>query len=69
MHWVNNDLSSASTYEDWLSRATEFVGSWWPYWAEWLHEKSGTWVTARDPSGGPLKAIMDAPGSYVMVKS
>jgi polyhydroxyalkanoate synthase len=66
-HWTNPEL--APTAEDWLAGATEHPGSWWPYWAEWLAEKSGKKVPARDPSKGPLKPIEDAPGSYVKVKS
>lgn len=69
MHWINPDLNGAEVLDDWLKHATEHAGSWWPYWAEWLHEKSGDWIEARDPSKGPLKPIMDAPGSYVLVKS
>ncbi len=69
MHWINKNLSAAASYDDWFSKASEHAGSWWPYWAEWLHAKSGDWVETRDPSKGPLKPIMDAPGSYVMVKS
>ena len=40
-----------------------------PHWAEWLHDKSGGWVPARNPSKGKLKPIEPAPGSYVKVKS
>ena len=35
------------------------------YWATWLAGYSGPKVPAPDPSGGPLWAIEDAPGSYV----
>ena len=66
-HWTNQSLPD--TVEAWQAGAVEHPGSWWPYWAEWLAEKSGKKVPARDPSKGPLKAIEDAPGSYVKVKS
>ena len=55
----------ADTFEEWKAKAMETKGSWWPDWAAWLAAYSGAKVPARDPSSGPLKAIEDAPGSYV----
>ena len=66
-HWTNPALPDS--VEAWMEGATETPGSWWPHWAEWLTEKSGAKVPARDPSKGPLKPLEDAPGSYVKVKS
>jgi polyhydroxyalkanoate synthase len=66
-HWTNEQLPK--TIEEWQAGAVEHPGSWWPYWAKWLAEKSGEKVPARDPSKGPLRPIEDAPGSYVKVKS
>ncbi len=57
--------ASANTLEEWTAAASETAGSWWPDWTSWLGERSGDKVPARDPSTGPLKAIEDAPGSYV----
>lgn len=71
-HWIN-ELSNAKglpeTLEAWQKDAVEHKGSWWDYWAQWLHDKSGPMVPARDPSKGKFKPDMDAPGSYVLVKS
>ena len=55
----------AATLDEWIAKATETAGSWWPDWTNWLAEQSGEKVAARDPAGGPLKPIEDAPGSYV----
>jgi polyhydroxyalkanoate synthase len=55
----------SSSLEDWMATAHEAAGSWWPDWASWLAAYSGPKVPARDPSGGPLRAIEDAPGSFV----
>jgi polyhydroxyalkanoate synthase len=66
-YWTNSE--SAPTLGDWTAGAVEHPGSWWPNWAEWLADKSGRMVPARDPAKGPLKPIEDAPGSYVQVKS
>ena len=66
-HWTNDALPD--TLEEWRSGAVEHPGSWWPQWADWLHDKSGDWVPARDPKTGKLKPLEPAPGSYVKVKS
>lgn len=66
-HWTNAALPP--TLAEWQSEAVEHAGSWWNHWADWLHDKSGDWVPARDPQKGPLPAIEPAPGSYVKVKS
>jgi len=66
-HWINDDLPE--TLQEWLDAAVEYPGSWWEHWAGWLHDKSGDWIEARDPAGGPLAPIEAAPGSYVKVKS
>ncbi|CAL4867624.1 Poly(3-hydroxyalkanoate) polymerase subunit PhaC [Asticcacaulis sp. MM231] len=67
MHWLND--SHPDTLEQWIDTAVEHPGSWWPHWAGWLHVRAGKMVPARDPAKGKLKALMDAPGAYVMVKS
>ena len=66
-HWLNPELPE--TVDAWLEGAQEHKGSWWPDWAAWLAERSGPMVPARDPAGGPLPVIEDAPGSYVKVRS
>ncbi len=66
-HWVNPDLPE--TLEQWLAGAVEHRGSWWPHWADWLKERSGKLVAARDPAKGALAPIEDAPGRYVKVRS
>ena len=55
----------SSSLEEWMATAHEAAGSWWPDWASWLAAYSGPKVPARDPSAGPLRAIEDAPGSFV----
>ncbi|MEZ5829115.1 MAG: class I poly(R)-hydroxyalkanoic acid synthase [Hyphomicrobiales bacterium] len=55
----------APTLEEWITKATETAGSWWPDWSKWLAERSGEKVPARDPSAGSFKPIEDAPGAYV----
>jgi polyhydroxyalkanoate synthase len=64
-HWTNTTLPGS--LDDWKSGAVEHLGSWWPAWAAWLHERSGPMVAARDPAAGALHPIEDAPGGYVRV--
>ena len=66
-HWVNSGLPE--TVEEWLEGATEVAGSWWEEWRDWLYERSGEDVPARQPGDGKLKPICDAPGEYVLVRS
>jgi len=54
--------------DGWMQKAKEYPGSWWPDWLVWLTRQSPTEVPARIPGDGPLKAIEDAPGSYVRAR-
>jgi polyhydroxyalkanoate synthase subunit PhaC len=54
--------------EAWRTKAKENPGSWWPDWLLWITRQSPTEVPARIPGAGALKAIEDAPGSYVKVR-
>jgi len=68
-YWTN--AGPVSSLEEFVAGATETKGSWWPYWHEWL-ERFGPdkvpAVGARQPGGGSLKAIEDAPGTYVKTR-
>lgn len=54
--------------EEWSAEAKETKGSWWPHWLEWVTRQAPRKVPARQPGGGKLKIICDAPGEYVRVK-
>jgi polyhydroxyalkanoate synthase subunit PhaC len=56
-------------FATWVKDAVEHPGSWWPDWAAWLAAQAPQMVKARQPGGGKLKALGDAPGEYVKVKS
>jgi len=68
-YWTG-EKPTGSSVDDWLKKATEHPGSWWPDWLKWLksHDAKNT-VAARKIGGGKLKPTEDAPGSYVKVKS
>ncbi|MBN9458438.1 MAG: class I poly(R)-hydroxyalkanoic acid synthase [Bosea sp.] len=52
----------------WMAKAEEHPGSWWPHWFAWLEAQAPKKVAAREPGGGKLKPLADAPGTYVKVK-
>ena len=66
-HWTND--KNPAKADDWLAGAEQHPGSWWPTWDAWLSKHSGAKVKARLPGEGKLKAIEDAPGSYVKVRA
>ena len=67
-HWTN--AQTPASPDAWLAGATQKDGSWWPDWDKWLKRQSGkARVAARVPGTGKLKAICDAPGEYVTVRS
>ena len=57
------------SFDDWLAAAEETAGSWWPDWMAWLAAQAPEKVPAREPGGGVLEPLCDAPGEYVRVKS
>jgi polyhydroxyalkanoate synthase len=68
-YWIND--RPCGTLEDFIEGATEHKGSWWPDWLEWLKAQDAGTVKAegaRVPGKGKLKAIEDAPGSYVKAR-
>ncbi|MGY3622386.1 PHA/PHB synthase family protein [Bradyrhizobium sp. USDA 10063] len=66
-HWANDNLPPSP--DEWLAGATPHQGSWWPLWDEWVTQFDAGRVPAREPGGGKLPVIENAPGSYVRVRS
>jgi polyhydroxyalkanoate synthase len=68
-YWTNE--KPAKTLRAFVDEAKEHKGSWWPDWLAWLRKRDGETVKAegaRMPGEGKLKAIEDAPGSYVKAR-
>ena len=68
-YWTNE--ATVDTLEAFIAGATEHKGSWWPDWMSWIRGISNRDVPvkgARVPGKGKLKAIEDAPGSYVKAR-
>ncbi len=66
-YWSGPEVGDS--YEEWLEAATETPGSWWPDWISWVVAQAPDKVPAREPGGGVLAPLCDAPGEYVRVKS
>src|SRR5574337_1181946 len=56
-------------FDDWVKKAEETPGSWWPDWIAWITAQAPEKVPPRTPGEGALKAIGEAPGEYVRVKA
>lgn len=55
-------------FENWVRKATETPGSWWPHWHEWISAQDDRKVPARK-TGGSMNSLEEAPGSYVRVRA
>jgi polyhydroxyalkanoate synthase len=65
-HWTGG--KPEGSFEDWVARAEEHPGSWWPHWREWVRAHDGKEVEARRIGSNAYPPIEDAPGRYVKVK-
>lgn len=68
-YWTNEDR--VATLEEFVAGAVEHKGSWWPDWVAWIGARSDRKVKVkggRVPGKGKLKAVEDAPGSYVKAR-
>jgi polyhydroxyalkanoate synthase subunit PhaC len=68
-YWTND--KNVESLDAFIAGATETKGSWWSDWLDWLQAHDANKVPAklaRLPGNGSLKAIEDAPGSYVKTR-
>ena len=63
-YWTN-EKSHPESPDEWLAGAKQHEGSWWTDWQTWITGLDDAMVPARDPAKGKLKALEDAPGSFV----
>jgi len=66
-YWTNEKL--APTPDEWFAGAKQHEGSWWTDWQAWVGERTGRDVAPRIPGKGKLKALADAPGTYVRIRA
>ncbi|MCO6385854.1 alpha/beta hydrolase [Aliihoeflea sp. 40Bstr573] len=55
------------TLEDWIGKANETSGSWWPHWDTWIRTQDSKTAKARK-IGKNTEVLGDAPGDYVRVR-
>lgn len=61
------DGALPATADEWLNGTEEVSGSWWPFWMDWLQQRSGAKVKAPTKLGNTkYKPLDPAPGLYVM---
>jgi polyhydroxyalkanoate synthase len=69
-YWTGSDTSFPKDAEQWIAKAKEHAGSWWPDWAAWLKTHAGKQIAAPKTYGkGKYKAIENAPGRYVKARA
>jgi polyhydroxyalkanoate synthase len=66
-YWTGGPPSGA--FDAWVAAANETPGSWWGDWLAWLAAQAPEQVAPREPGGGKLKPLGDAPGEYVRVRA
>ena len=64
-YWTNG--KPAGDFDEWVAKAEENPGSWWPHWQSWIAERDNRKVAARHP-GAHTPTLGDAPGTYVRVR-
>jgi polyhydroxyalkanoate synthase len=67
-YWDGPKPTADADVDEWIAKAKEHPGSWWPDWLAWLKKQGSEEVPARVPGTGKLKALEDAPGSFVKVR-
>ena len=68
-YWTND--RKVETLTEFFAGAKETKGSWWPDWIEWIAGIDDAKVPAkgaRVPGKGKMKALGDAPGTYVRTR-
>lgn len=66
-YWRNTKGKPPADVKAWMKGAEENAGSWWPFWTEWLAERSGRKVAAPKGCGSKKHPAMEpAPGLYVL---
>ena len=66
-YWKHAKGKTPADVKEWMKGTEEVVGSWWPFWMEWLHARSGKEVAAPAVLGSKAYPAMEAaPGLYVL---
>jgi polyhydroxyalkanoate synthase len=66
--WFRTAEEYPADPEAWLAASTQYAGSWWEDWAEWIGRRSGERIAPPKLGNRKHKALGDAPGGYVLEK-
>jgi len=66
-YYVSN--KSEKDADKWLEGAKQQKGSWWSNWDSWNASYSDGKIDAPKPGSAKLKAVEDAPGSYILASN
>jgi polyhydroxyalkanoate synthase len=67
-YWIHDNLNCDAT--DWVEKAEEKAGSWWPDWDAWMKRLSSGTAPAPTQAGNVRHQVIEkAPGRYVKQKS
>jgi len=64
-HWTGK--KPVGDFDEWVTKATENPGSWWPHWQRWIERLDNDRVDA-EPVRQVSPPMGDAPGDYVKVR-
>jgi polyhydroxyalkanoate synthase subunit PhaC len=67
-HWTGPRPVAGDSVDQWVAKAQEHPGSWWPHWVKWIKAQDGAEVAARSPGSKAFPPIEDAPRRYVKVR-
>ena len=67
-YWLSEGGDMPESADSWFEASEQRAGSWWVDWQDWVTGHNKTQTAARDPAAGKLKALEDAPGSYVKAR-
>ncbi|GAA4039635.1 PHA/PHB synthase family protein [Parerythrobacter jejuensis] len=66
-YYLNKGKKLPKTADEWQQGAEEVAGSWWPYWMEWVQNRSGkTKPAPKELGNADYKPLDPAPGLYVV---
>lgn len=66
-YWTGDE--PRGRYEDWVAKAGETPGSWWPDWQAWTESLDGERVKPPKMGSKSYPPLIDAPGTYVLIKA
>ena len=64
-YWTSEEIDDRDFADEWLAKTTQYDGSWWDHWSNWIKGLAPKTVKARDIKN----PLCPAPGTYVLAKA